>query len=172
MKPICKSIKIYYHLYIYIYKKMLFQSLESLGIKIGTISAALIGMDKLGIRDLILANNTGGDLEEVVRYAGYLLGTEWAADKVAVNLLGMRGINLHTDLGHGFMLTFAVNVATVYVLEKTNVLDGILDMLPNDTVSRAVGNAVVYTLVQEISYMILTKWWSSTSGDYGQKFNF
>ena len=150
----------------------LFNSIESLGLKIGSLAAGLIIANKTGVRDIILANSGGGDVEEVVRYGAYLSAVEWVSDMAITQVLGARSINFHLDSGYGFLITFSTNVGIYYIMEKTDILDTLLESLGDDEMARAFANASVYALTQEITYYLLQMWMKPTSGDYGQKFQF
>lgn len=150
----------------------LFNNLESLALKVGTLTAGLLVANKSGVRQLIMRNSGSSDVEEVVRYGAYLTGIEYLTDMVASKVLGMRGISLHADTNVGFLITFATNLAVYYVMEKTDVLDKVLDTVGDGDVNRALGNAIVYTLTQEISYRIISYFMKPNASDYGEKFNF
>lgn len=150
----------------------LFNTIESLGLKIGSLAAGLIIANKTGVRDIILQNAGDSDVEEVVRYGAYLSAVEYGSDLIITNLLGQRSINFHMDSGFGFLSTFATNIAVYYVLEKTDVLDTLLDSLGDDEMARAFANAAVYALTQEISNYILGIVLKPSNADYGNKFQF
>lgn len=150
----------------------LFNNLESLALKVGTLATGLLIANKSGVRELIMRNAGSSDVEEVVRYGAYLTGIEYLTDMTASKVLGMRGISLHADTNVGFLVTFATNLAVYYVMEKTDVLDKVLETVGDGDVNRALGNAIVYTLTQEISYRIISYVMKPKASDYGEKFNF
>ena len=150
----------------------LFSSVESIALKVGTLTASLLVAEKTGIRDMILQNAGASDIGETVRYGAYLSASEWAGDMLATRFLGMRSVSLHQDGPWSFLHTFATNIAVYYVLEKTNVLDQILDQFGDGDVNRALANSIVYAIAQEVSYKLLSYWMAPTSADYGEKFQF
>ena len=121
---------------------------------------------------MIMRNAGSSDAEEILRYGAYLTAVEFGTDMVATKVLGMRGISLHTDSTFGFLQTFGTNLAVYYVMEKTNLLDTVLDQFGDDDVQRAAANAVVYTLTQEVSFRLLGYFMQKTASMYGEKFNF
>jgi len=150
----------------------LFGSIESIALKVGSLTAGLLIANKTGIKNMILENSDGSDIGEVVRYGLYLSAVEWGTDMAASRVLGMRGISLQMDSGWNFVSTFGTNLAVYYVLEKTDLLDSMLDQFGDSDVNRAFANSCIYALVQELSYQVLFRFFSPTSQDYGQKFNF
>lgn len=151
----------------------LFQSIEAIALKAGTLTAGMLIANRTGIRDMILGGASNSEMIETLKYSAYLSGVEIATDFTARHVLGMRALNLHTDSTFGAITTFATNYAVYYVLEMTNLLDVVLDNIGGDNeIQRTFVNAAIYSLVQEISYRVLTYMFRTTASNYGSKFNF
>ncbi len=151
----------------------LFHTAEGLAMRVAGLTAGLIASDKLGIKEMILTSSQGSDLEEAVRYTAYLVAVEYATDEVLERTLGIRAPSLHKDVGVGFLTSFATNTAVYYVMERTDILDKVMDNFEGSDEQRALGNALVYAAAQEISTRIITMWIDrSDPSNYGSKFQF
>ena len=148
----------------------LLNTVESMALRIAPLTGALIASDKLGIKDIILTGVQGDQLTEAVKYSGYLIACEMAGDYGLEKLTGMRAPSLHKDVGVGFLTSFATNVGVYYALDRTDILDRFIEMFGSSDESIALANAVVYGIVQEVSYRLLAMWLSPDDPKkYGNK---
>ena len=96
----------------------LLNSVESMALRIAPLTVALVASNKLGIKDIILTGNESGEVEEAVKYSGYLIAAEMVGDYGLEQLTGLRAPSLHKDVGVGFLSSFATNVGVYYALER------------------------------------------------------
>ena len=151
----------------------LFQSMEGVAMRVAGLTAGLIASDKFGIKDIIFTGQTGSDLEESVKYSAYLIAVEYVSDEVLQRTLGVRPPSLHKDVGTDFIVSFATNTGVYFLLEKTDLMDKIMENFQGSDEMTALGNALVYALAQEISTRVINAWMDrSDPSNYGNKFQF
>ena len=150
---------------------MALHTIEALGIRVATLTGALIVGEKLNIESLILGSSQGNDITEAVKFVAYLTACELAGDVAVEKILGFRSVSLHRDLPVNLLTTFGSNVGVYYILEKTNIVDMIEKKFGRSSdLNKAAAIAVVYALITEITYQILKMW--VLRGDKPEKYKF
>ena len=89
---------------------MALHTIEALGIRVATLTGALIAGEKLNIESLILGSSQGNDITEAVKFVAYLTACELAGDVAVEKILGFRSVSLHRDLPVNLLTTFGSNV--------------------------------------------------------------
>ena len=150
---------------------MALHTIEALGIRVATLTGALIVGEKLNIESLILGSSQGNDITEAVKFVAYLTACELAGDVAVEKILGFRSVSLHRDLPVNLLTTFGSNVGVYYILEKTNIVDMIEKKFGRSSdLNKAAAIAVVYALITEITYQILKMW--VLRGEKPEKYKF
>jgi hypothetical protein len=150
---------------------MALHTIEALGIRVATLTGALIAGEKLNIESLILGSSQGNDITEAVKFVAYLTACELAGDVAVEKILGFRSVSLHRDLPVNLLTTFGSNVGVYYILEKTNIVDMIEKKFGRSSdLNKAAAIAVVYALITEITYQILKMW--VLRGEKPEKYKF
>lgn len=148
----------------------LLNTVESIGLRVGSITAGLIISDKLNLDEMILGNTRGGSVEEAVKMTAYLTAVEYGADMLSEKILGMRPPSLHKDVGVQFLTSFASNVAVYYLLQQADVVEMINDKFGGSEVQVALAHAIAYAITQELSYRVISMWFRPNDPNkYGQK---
>lgn len=149
----------------------LFQSLESIGLRVAGLTAGLVVADKTGIDEIILGGAQGGSLEESARMSAYLIATEYVSDMALEKVAGIKPPSLHTGhIGIDLVTSFLTNTAVYYLLNQMDITDKIENMVGSGEIQQAAAHALIYALTQEISYRVICMWYDKADpGHYGNK---
>ena len=149
----------------------LLSTVESIGLRVGGLTAGLLVADKLNLDEMILGGSAGGSVEEAVRMTGYITAVEYITDMASEKILGYRPPSLHKDIGVQFLTSFATNTAVYYVMNQADVVEMINEKFSGSDVQVALAHSIVYALTNEISYRLISMWFNPADpAKYGNKY--
>jgi hypothetical protein len=130
---------------------MLLKSIEDIAEKVASMAVVIYALEKTKI-----SNNffTGSNSNEMlaVKVSALLSGSEFIANKLLEYTLHHKTPTLYNSI-NDFGYAFVSNTIVLYAMEKLSIDDKIINGSSDET--KAIQWAVLFAIVQEISYRLL-----------------